>query len=141
VVDGFGPERPEISVKVDAMHLSVAGETAVPVALFTVEALSNIFKHAFPTPTAGGTVSVSLRWLEGIGYRLAIQDSGIGFSTDAAKAGIGDRLLKVFGRQIHGTVTITSAAGKGTIVELTFAGPVSEHTDKERMEPAESVSA
>jgi two-component sensor histidine kinase len=142
VVDGFGPARPEISVTVDAMALSIAGETAVPIALFTVEALANIFKHAFPQSDNGGVVSVTLRWLDGIGYRLAIQDNGVGFATGDTKPGIGDRLLKVFGRQIHGTVAIVSDPGKGTCVELVFAGPdIGENDLEDRGASAERISA
>jgi two-component sensor histidine kinase len=123
VVEGFGPQRPEISIKVDSVSLSVAGEVAVPLALFTVEALANIYKHAFPASKSGGTALVTLRWLEGIGYRLAIQDSGVGYSVADVKSGIGDRLLKVFGRQVHGTVAVQSGPGKGTCIELVFGGP------------------
>jgi len=136
VVDGFGPQRSEVVVNVDAISLSVAGETAVPLALFTVEALTNIFKHAFPQK--GGSVSVTLRRLDGIGYRLAIQDDGVGFAAGETKPGIGDRLLKVFGRQIHGTVSIVSNLGKGTCVELVFA---SEGAEGEIAEPIRSASA
>jgi len=140
VVDGFGPERPEIVVNVDTVALSIPGETAVPVALFTVEALANIFKHAFPQ-SKPGTVSVTLRALEGIGYRLAIQDNGIGFSTRDAKAGIGDRLLKVFGRQIHGSVVVVSDPGKGTCVELIFSGPAETRELGSDRPAAERISA
>lgn len=129
VVEGAGPERPEITVKIDVAPVSAPGEVAVPVALFMVEALANIFKHAFPRPNGSGGVTVMLRRMDGRRVRLAIQDNGVGFAKDGAKSGIGDRLLKVFGRQIHGTVEVTSEPGKGTVVELIF--PVGESDTRE----------
>lgn len=112
----------KISVTVDVIPLKVTGEIAVPLALFAVEALVNIFRHAFPPERPGGRVEVSLRRNGNGDLCLAIEDNGVGFSAENVRPGIGDRLLKVFGRQIRGTVAIDSQAGRGTRVELIFPG-------------------
>lgn len=122
VADSMGIDRSRISVTVNVLSINVPGEIAVPLALFTVEALVNIFKHAFPPERPAGAVAVLLEHDAERGLRLAIEDNGIGFSTDDMKPGIGDRLLKVFGRQVHGTVSISSQIGRGTRVELAFTG-------------------
>jgi signal transduction histidine kinase len=51
---------------------------------------------------------------------LAIEDNGIGFAADSVRPGIGDRLMKVFGRQVGGTVSVDSRRERGTRVELVF---------------------
>jgi two-component sensor histidine kinase len=110
----------------------------VPLALFVVEALTNVFKHAFPQADARGTVSVLLK-PSGAGHRLTIEDDGVGFSNDTIKPGIGDRLLKVFARQVHGTASVDSKPGSGTVVELEFAeGPASD-TSNLRGPPTDRV--
>ena len=42
-----------VKIEVDVPSRVVAGSVAVALALFTVEALTNIFKHAFPNERAG----------------------------------------------------------------------------------------
>ena len=56
----------------------VASGTAVALALFTVEALTNIFKHAYPLQ-AEGVIRVSLEPEAPGKLKLAIADNGIGF--------------------------------------------------------------
>jgi len=120
VAESARRDRTGVSVSTDVLQIDVAGETAVPLALFVVEALVNVFKHAFPDQDAPGAVTVALRDL-GQSYRLTIEDNGVGFSDTTP--GIGDRLLKVFGRQVNGTVRIKSEPGRGTLVELLFPNP------------------
>jgi two-component sensor histidine kinase len=136
IVDSMVVDHAKISVTVDILPVRVTGEIAVPIALFTVEALVNIFKHAFPSKRPTGSVSIGLgRRNDGV-FCLAIEDNGIGFSAADFKPGIGERLLKVFGRQVRGTVSMDSRPDRGTRVELTFsaAGSTIER-------PIEPVSA
>jgi len=120
VVDAQGVDRSRIPITVDIPSLQVRGEIAVPLALFIVETLTNIFRHAFPDERPGAIV-VRLQRREDGSYVLAIEDNGIGFTATSVKPGIGDRLMRVFGRQVGGTVTIDSKSERGTRVELTFA--------------------
>jgi two-component sensor histidine kinase len=99
----------------------VTGEVAVPLALFIVETLTNVFRYAFPMERSGCAVSVRLKRREDGGCILAIEDNGIGFAAGSVKSGIGDRLMKVFGRQVGGTVSVDSQHDRGTRVELIFA--------------------
>jgi len=121
IVDNMAVDRAKISVTVDVLPISVTGEIAVPIALFTVEALANVFKHAFPLERPTGVVSIELgRRSDGF-FSLAIADNGVGYSAADSKSGVGERLLKVFGRQVQGTVFLDSQSNLGTRVELTFA--------------------
>ena len=95
---------------------------AVALALFTVEALTNIFKHAFPR-RAQGVIRVSLE-PDGPGkLRLAIADDGIGFAMDETGKSVGSRLIRTFGAQLGGVSSVHSEAGRGTVVDLIFPDP------------------
>lgn len=113
----------KVSTAVEAVQSNVLGEIAVPIALFTVEALMNIFKYAFPPGRADGSVKVSLERRDGGKLHLAIEDDGVGYVADGTKQGIGSRLLSVFARQVHGTASVVSQPGRGTKVELIFEDP------------------
>ncbi len=123
VVEAMAVERTDVEIAVDVLPGCAPGEIAVPLALFTVEALTNIFKHAFPSATARGTIKVSLQRQAPGKLRLAVEDDGVGYAAANIRSGIGSRLLKVFGRQIQGVVSTDSQPGRGTSVELVFADP------------------
>jgi two-component sensor histidine kinase len=105
-------------------------------ALFTVEALTNIFKHAFPPTRKTGSIEVRLKPVSRGHLCLSIEDDGIGFSEPERIPGIGDRLLNVFGRQIRGTAKVESRPGSGTLVELVFADPNQDSEEPSAMAAA-----
>ena len=114
-----------ITTSVECVQSHAPSEIAVPIALFTVEALMNIFKFAFPGPHREGSVNVALCRRDGE-LALTIADNGIGYLTSSATPGIGSRLLGVFSRQVRGQLTITSQPAHGTVVELVFPDPSPE---------------
>jgi two-component sensor histidine kinase len=121
IAEGMGDNH-SIRIETDVMAREVPGSVAVPVALFTVEALTNIFKHAYPDNKTG-IIRVSLK-PEGPGnLKLTIEDDGIGFSLGNGGRSVGSRLIENFGRQLGGTSIVHSDAGKGTMVELVFPTP------------------
>jgi len=126
IVDAMTAEGFDIRVDVDVVSRQVPGEVAVPLALFTVEALTNIFKHAFPPARKTGSIGVRMKPVSRGNLCLSIEDDGIGFSEPDRIPGIGDRLLTVFGRQIRGTAKVESRPGSGTLVELNFADPMQD---------------
>jgi two-component sensor histidine kinase len=121
--EGFGGERRDLRVTTDVIPLMASADVAVPMALFTVEALTNVFKHAFPERNCGGTISVTLRRIADDKLRLAIEDDGKGFDYETTDASIGARLIKTFGQQIGGVAELRSAAGEGTCAEMIFPDP------------------
>ena len=52
IAEGMGAAE-HVRIEVDVPHLVVQSGVAVALALFTVEALTNIFKHAFPGQARG----------------------------------------------------------------------------------------
>lgn len=123
IAQSMGGADSDVAVGVEVVQVDVPGEIAVPLALFTVEALINIFKHAFPPARKRGAVTLVLQQREGGDLRLAIEDDGVGFAAAEMQSGIGGRLLRVFAGQVHGTVSLDSEPGRGTVVELVFANP------------------
>jgi len=123
VTGGLGAEGARLTVETDIIPCDVTGDMAVPLALFTVEAMTNIFKHAYPAGTTSGRIVVSLRDIGAGRLRLAVEDDGVGFDSEKAGRSIGSRLIHTFGQQVGGTSTIRSNAGQGTIVELVFPDP------------------
>ena len=123
-----------VRVEVDVPHMVVTSGAAVAIALFTVEALTNIFKHAFPLQ-AGGVIRVKLA-PDGAGrLKLSIADDGIGFSMDETGKSVGSRLIRTFGAQLGGVSSVHSQAGKGTVVELVFPDPALKDQAEARIGP------
>ncbi len=120
--EGFGGARRGIRVLVDSVAREMSSEAAVPLALLTVEALTNAFKHAF-APGQGGTISVTLAPGGEGRLRLTIADDGTGFACETMKPGIGARLIRTFGSQVGGSAEFQSGAGAGTRVEIVFPDP------------------
>jgi len=118
--EGMGAEK--VRVEVDVPSKVVTGSVAVALALFTVEALTNIFKHAFP-PGRQGVIQVTMTALEGGRLRLAIADNGIGYADGGPSSSVGSRLIKTFGQQLGGVSQVRSTQGEGTVVELVFPDP------------------
>jgi two-component sensor histidine kinase len=125
IAESMTVDDTRVATEIDSIEVQVPGEIAVPIALFTVEALMNIFKYAFPQGRTHGTVKVVLVRTDGK-LSLTIADDGIGYATDAMKPGIGSRLLGVFARQVHGTASSISEPEHGTTVALVFKDPAEQ---------------
>ena len=117
-----GMSNDRIKVEVNVPSRVVSGSVAVALALFTVEALTNIFKHAFPDDKEG-VIRVSMKSVEGGKLKLAIADNGMGFSMDETGRSVGSRLIKTFGLQLGGVSGVHSEPGQGTVVDLIFPDP------------------
>ena len=120
VAGGMGKEN--VRVEVDVPSRVVAGSVAVALALFTVEAITNIFKHAFPGDREG-VIRVTMAPVEGGKLRMSIADNGLGFAMDEPGKSVGSRLIKTFGLQLGGSSNVRSEPGRGTVVELVFPDP------------------
>ena len=124
ITEGMRGEVRSVRVEENLVPCEVSGDVAVPVALFAVEALTNIFKYAFP-PGHDGVVKVDLVRAGGR-LKLTIADNGVGFDESITRSGIGTRLIRTFGQQIGGSSLLHSEPGKGTTIEVDFKDPVRE---------------
>jgi two-component sensor histidine kinase len=98
----------------------------VPLTLFTVEALTNAFKHAYPVGARGGLIRLTLLPVGNGKLRLAIEDDGTGVEQEAGGTGIGSRLIQAFAHQLGGVATVSPRDTGGTMVELIFTDPLFE---------------
>jgi two-component system nitrate/nitrite sensor histidine kinase NarX len=82
------------------------------------EALSNVRKHA-------GARSVSVKVEQSPQWRFAITDDGAGFDLDDEpdESHVGLRIMRERAQRIGASVSVQSAPGAGTTVELTVPGP------------------
>jgi two-component sensor histidine kinase len=123
ITEGMRGDHIGIRVEENLVQRDVSGEVAVPLALFAVEALTNIFKYAFATGQ-DGVVKIELAPVADNKLKLSISDNGLGFLPETARTGgIGTRLIRTFGSQIGGVSTLRSEPGKGTTVEVVFRDP------------------
>jgi two-component sensor histidine kinase len=94
---------------------------AVPLGLIINEAVTNIFKHAFPDRERG-QVHISLETLSTDELVLNIADNGIGLpAADASissKNSLGLKLMKGLSRDFNGRYTIESTTG--THIQVVF---------------------
>jgi two-component sensor histidine kinase len=117
-----GMSNDKVRVEVDVPSRVVSGSVAVALALFTVEVLTNIFKHAFPDGREG-VIRVTMQPLGDGKLKLAIADNGMGFAMDDTRKSVGSRLIKTFGLQLGGVSSVHSEPGQGTVVDLVFPDP------------------
>ncbi|WKX14219.1 sensor histidine kinase [Streptomyces sp. NL15-2K] len=115
------------------VRCSVTGEEkALPMAVRVVllravqEAVANVRKHA----RRARTVDVIVDFGPG-GVRLLIRDDGEGFTPGGSQEGYGLRGMRARVEEIGGTVSVTSAPGRGTAVEVSVpvTAPAGEVVD------------
>lgn len=104
---------------------SVDADTATPIALFMVEALTNAAKHGLPK---GGTISTTVVEANGR-ITVTVQDNGIGAKAAAQReasspelstsTGMGHKLMRGFARQLGGTYKSESSP-EGYMCQLSF---------------------
>jgi len=109
--------RIESSIDVDTIDADVA----VPLALFTAEAVTNAVKHAFPEGRGvlGGRVLVSYK-VDEAETLLTVEDDGIGGAEAeaAAAVGIGGTLMSAFAKQVHGKLEESKLPTGGRFVRI-----------------------
>ena len=99
--EALGAQDLGVSITSDIDEGTVDADTAVPLALFTAEAVTNAIKHAFPEARRGRVlVSYRVRPEETV---LSIEDDGVG-AADKPSTGLGSTLMAAFAKQAHGTL-------------------------------------
>jgi two-component sensor histidine kinase len=127
--EGFGGDRRDVKLDFDVAARQASSDLAVPLTLFTVEALTNVFKHGYPPGERGGTIYIALKPAGESDLELSIGDEGTGVMEGQALRGVGSRLTEAFANQIGGRVLRSQRRGGGTVVSLTFPDP------QERIKP------
>jgi signal transduction histidine kinase len=103
-----------VDVEVDAELAATVSSRSQELVQLTREALSNVARHA------QATHSILRLAREGSTAVLMIEDDGVGFDVGADVAGNGLRNMRERATAMGGTLRVTSRAGKGTKLRLTF---------------------
>lgn len=91
---------------------------AVPLALFTVEAVTNAYRHAFDDEQSG-SITLGFSISDKVAT-LMISDDGSGYMMDNMDGRMGTDLMNAFADQVGGSAAVQSAPGQGTKVILRF---------------------
>jgi two-component sensor histidine kinase len=122
----LGAEDRGITIESDIEDDRLDADLAVPLALFTTEAVTNSVKHAFPA-TTGGAVPVSSAWRVRVSYTLqgneailAVEDNGVGseLRTLEKSTGIGGTLMAAFAKQVRGKLEEKSLPEGGRAIQI-----------------------
>jgi two-component sensor histidine kinase len=117
----LGAEDQRIRIESDIDNDTIDADVAVPLALFTAEAVTNSVKHAFPEDhgVIGSRVIVTYR-VDGEETTLTVEDNGIGGEQAAAAAstGIGGTLMAAFAKQVHGVLEEAPSKKGGRAIRI-----------------------
>ncbi|MEP7348874.1 MAG: histidine kinase dimerization/phosphoacceptor domain -containing protein [Sphingorhabdus sp.] len=94
-------------------------DEAIPLALFAVEAISNAYRHAFPSEGAGVITSSLVRSDSGI--TLTIADNGVGYDTATIQNMMGMDLIHAFVLQLEGKLDIQTGIDQGVSLSLSYS--------------------
>ena len=115
----WNTERTEIVLSGQSGAVEVPLDSALPLVLFAVEAVTNAYAYAFPHGRSG---SILLRFVVSAAGEAAfvVQDDGIGFDSTRNDSSMGRLLMLGFARQLGGKLVVLSSAGAGTQVRLEY---------------------
>lgn len=117
----FGETSDRIDVHIKMKNVFFNVQTSIPLGLIINELVTNSFKHGFPNEKSG-LITISIEQINNTNYKLAIEDTGIGFPKDKEdKKSIGLELVSLLVLQLKGKLTIDSK--NGTVFEILFATP------------------
>ncbi len=105
----------QVGCRIDADVIDA--DLAVPLALFTAEAVTNAIKHAFPNARRG---QVTIDYAVGPDEKvLAVRDDGVGGSDSGETShGLGSTLMQAFAKQARGDLHETAGADGGREVSI-----------------------
>lgn len=111
---GLNSDGQNVTIVTDFDAILLEPDSAIPVSLFIVEALTNAIKHGVEN---GGTVEISLEDIAGQ-IHVSVIDDGSGLMEDF-EVGTGSKLIRGFARQVSGEVVRTNLK-QGHKVTLVF---------------------
>lgn len=115
----LGAEDQNIKVECEIDQDTIDADVAVPLALFTAEAVTNSVKHAFPIDLRprGGRVKV-IYGVDDNEAALTVEDDGVGGEAGASGQGIGITLMNAFAKQVQGVLVVVHPPSGGRIVRI-----------------------
>lgn len=111
----------EVTLRISAMDpLTLEVARAMPLSLVCYEVILNAMKHAWPAGRPG-ILTIGMVDLEGA-HAITIADDGLGFVEQAARSGMGKRLIRSLAKEAGASFDLVSTPGSGTRVSLRLQG-------------------
>ncbi|MBC7882854.1 MAG: PAS domain S-box protein [Anaerolineae bacterium] len=125
----YGERAGRVQLKLDIEAEPLDIDLAVPLGLVVNELVGNALKHAFPNDRTG-QVRVELKATTSGGWRLAVEDDGIGFDpqTSSTPSTLGVKLVRSLARQLDAEVSWQTSP-QGTRCEMQFSCRSSRSTE------------
>jgi len=111
---GLGTDELGVAIQTDIIRQQLKPDSAIPVALFIVEALTNAIQHGVPN---GGSVVIEVKRKDKE-LIVTVADDGPGHDS-SSKQGTGLKLIKGFARQLSGRISTTNTNGHSVSLILT----------------------
>lgn len=113
------PEHRNVDLRCHADTFAIPLDLAVPLALFTVEAVTNSYRHAF-VEGGGGRIDLVCKHA-GTEATVSVQDDGRGYDVESSSGTeMGSELMFAFSSQLNGSVEFSSVPGEGSLTTLRF---------------------
>jgi len=105
----------KLDIKIEKADVGI--RTLVPLGLIINEIITNALKYAFKNKNKG-KILVQMKHLEKNEYEMIIGDDGVGLKTEDKSTGIGAKLIKIFAKQLNGT--LEQLKRPGTVFKFVF---------------------
>ncbi len=115
----YGGEDQKIVLVVDAPDLVLSADTTISLALFLLEAQTNVYFYAFPDKT-GGRLTISVTQAPDGDIIARVTDDGCGQRPSDGDYAVAQSLMRGFARQLGGTFETGHQPGRGTYLSLEF---------------------
>ncbi|WP_373476082.1 sensor histidine kinase [Sphingorhabdus sp.] len=102
----------------EAASQTVPINNAVPLTLLAVEAVTNAYRHGFPSGQ-NGRIVVQFMVIDEQAT-LSVTDDGSGFDVTQKTASMGGQLMEAFAQQLGGVLSVVSTPGNGTVIKLAY---------------------
>lgn len=102
----------------EAASQTVPINNAVPLTLLAVEAVTNAYRHGYPSGQTGKIV-VQFDVVDEQAT-LSVSDDGSGFDATQKTASMGGQLMEAFAQQLGGVLSVISAPGNGTVIRFAY---------------------
>jgi len=107
----------KIDLDISVAEVEMGISTLIPLGLMINELITNSLKYAFVNQE-DGKLFMHIRCLENKKYEMIIGDDGVGLSESVSFSGLGSKLIKIFVKQLDGSMEQLDQ--KGTVFRIIF---------------------
>lgn len=125
--EAYGGEDQKIELVVEAPDIVLSADATISLALFLLEAQTNVYFYAFPDKN-GGHLTISVTQAKNGEIVARVTDDGCGQRPKDGDYAVAQSLMRGFARQLGGTFDTGNQIGRGTFLSLEFAPRLPEAT-------------